>query len=98
MLSLKIQIIVEKDENSFHAYCPALRGLHVDGDTVEEAFDVAKDAVVLYVQSLIEHGDPIPVGKKSDWEEICEWGYSESQRIGLTEEDSRKILRRVRRI
>jgi predicted RNase H-like HicB family nuclease len=58
----KVRVMVEKDEGSYHAFCPDLKGLHVDGDTPEEAFAVAKDAVAAYIESLIRHGDPIPVG------------------------------------
>lgn len=58
----KIQVIVEPVEKGFHGYCPALKGLHTDGNTVEEAFDNAYDAAQAYIRSLIKHGDPIPVG------------------------------------
>jgi len=57
-----IEIIAERDDDVFHAYCPALKGLHTCGDTEEEAFSNAKDAAVAYLLSLIKHGDPIPIG------------------------------------
>jgi len=58
----KIQVVVEPVEKGFHGYCPALKGLHTDGKTVEEAFANAYDAAQAYIRSLIKHGDPIPVG------------------------------------
>lgn len=58
----KIEIFVESDESGFHAYCPALKGLHTCGDTEEEALNNAADAAIAYLRSLIKHGDPIPVG------------------------------------
>jgi len=58
----EVGIFVEPDENGFHAYCPALRGLHTCGDTEEEALSNAADAATAYLRSLIKHGDPIPVG------------------------------------
>ncbi len=61
-IKFKVRIIVEPDEDEYHAYCPALKGLHVPGKTVEEAFENAKEAVKLYLESLIEDGDPIPLG------------------------------------
>ena len=61
-IEFKIDIIVEPDESGFHAYCPALKGLHVGGDTKEEALQNARDAAVAYLESLIKHGEPIPVG------------------------------------
>lgn len=59
---LSVSVVVEPDEDRFHAYCPALKGLHVDGDTVEEALGRIPDAVDVYVASLNRHGDPLPIG------------------------------------
>ena len=75
IIGFRIDIFVEPDETSFHAYCPALKGLHTCGDTEEEAVDNAKDAATAYLQSLIKHGDPIPVGVIMR-EEIGEASYS----------------------
>lgn len=61
-LRIKVEFIVKPDGESFHAYCPALKGLHVDGATVEEALENAETAADLYLQSLIEHGEPLPLG------------------------------------
>ena len=61
-LKFKVRIIIEPDGDGFHAYCPALKGLHVDGDTIEEALKNAQDGATAYLESLIQHGDPIPVG------------------------------------
>ncbi|MBA7490765.1 hypothetical protein ES702_01308 [subsurface metagenome] len=58
----RIQVIIEPDGPGFHAYCPALEGLHTCGETEEEALKNAKDAISAYLQSLIKHNDPIPVG------------------------------------
>lgn len=57
-----VVINVETDDDQYHAFCPALKGLHVGGQTEKEAVKNAVDAAILYLQSLIEHGDPIPVG------------------------------------
>jgi len=61
-LGFRIDVIVEPDETGFHAYCPALKGLHVSGDTEEGAVQNARDAALAYLGSLIKHHDPIPVG------------------------------------
>lgn len=63
-IEFEVQIFIEPDEPGFHAYCPALKGLHTCGDTQEEALSNAKDAAIAYLHSLIKHGDPIPVGIK----------------------------------
>lgn len=62
IIGFKVEVIIEPDETGFHAYCPALKGLHTCGDTKEEALRNARDAAMAYLQSSIKHGDPIPVG------------------------------------
>ncbi len=61
-LRLAITVVVEKDGDSYHAFCPALRGLHVDGETEEEALDHAKDAIEVYLVSVARHGDAVSAG------------------------------------
>ena len=62
VIGFRLEVVVEPDEIAFHAYCPALKGLHTCGDTEEEAIQNTKDAATVYLQSLIKHGDSIPVG------------------------------------
>ena len=59
---LRISIDVEPDEDGFHAYCPALKGLHTCGNTEEEAVDNAVEASLAYLESIIKHGEPFPAG------------------------------------
>lgn len=68
-VTIEVDIRVEPDEDSFHAYCPALKGLHTCGDTEEEALNNAIDATIAYIHSLIKHGDSIPVGIMIEAEE-----------------------------
>lgn len=60
-LRFTVDIVIEPDEDQFHAYAPALKGLHVGGRTEKEALKNAVDATHLYLESLIRHGDPIPL-------------------------------------
>ena len=60
-IMFRIDVCVESDEDRFYAYCPALEGVHVDGDTREEAIENVKLACILYIKSLIKHGEPIPL-------------------------------------
>lgn len=60
-ISFSIIICVGKDGDSFHAFVPNLKGIHVDGETQEEAINNAKKACVLYIKSLITHQEPIPL-------------------------------------
>jgi len=64
-IEFRVQVIVEPDGNGFHAFCPALKGLHTCGQNEKEALKNAKIAASAYLQSLVEHGDPIPVGVES---------------------------------
>jgi len=61
-VEFRLVVVVEPDGDEFHAYCPALKGLHTSGQTVEEAVNNAKDAASAYLLSLVKHHDPIPVG------------------------------------
>lgn len=57
-------ILVEpNDPDGYLVTCPALPGLVTEGDTLDEAYEMAKDAVQLYLESLIADGQPIPQDK-----------------------------------
>ena len=62
MLKVSIAVEVEKDGDLFYAHCPGLKGLHVDGATEEEAVQNAVEAASLYVDSILRHNDPLPIG------------------------------------
>jgi antitoxin HicB len=49
------------DEGGFVVTVPALAGLVTEGDTLEEARAMVKDAVRGYLESLMKHGEEIPV-------------------------------------
>jgi len=61
VIQFTLDIAVETDEDEFHAFCPGLKGLHTSGKTEEEAVQNAADAAIAYLESLIKHGDPIPL-------------------------------------
>lgn len=58
------RVIVELDDDRWAAYCPALlhQGASTWGYTKEEALKNIEEVVRMVVQSLREHGDPIPEG------------------------------------
>ena len=86
VIGFRIEVVVEPDDGGFHAYCPALKGLHTCGDTEEDALSNARDAAVAYLQSSIKHGDPIPVGIQMR-EEVGEKPYPPVARINRHTED-----------
>lgn len=61
-IKVSITVIIEPDDGGYHAYAPALKGLHVDGTTEKEAIQNATKAVLCYLESLAIHGEPLPVG------------------------------------
>lgn len=61
-LRLSLAVVVERDGEDYHAFSPALRGLHVFGATEDEALANATDAVRVYLDSLIRAGESLPVG------------------------------------
>src|SRR5207302_2827525 len=48
------------EEGGFVATCPALPGLVTEGDTLEEAREMAHDAIRAYLESLRKDHLPIP--------------------------------------
>ena len=49
------------EEGGYTASVPALPGCITQGETLEEAVEMAKDAIKLYLGVLQERGEPIPV-------------------------------------
>jgi predicted RNase H-like HicB family nuclease len=47
-------------EGGYVALVPALPGCHSQGESLEEAENNIKEAVEVYLESLISHGEPIP--------------------------------------
>jgi predicted RNase H-like HicB family nuclease len=61
-ITIQVSIFVEPDEGGFHAFNPAFKGLHVDGPTEDDAINNFLAVLPAYVQSLVKHGEPLPVG------------------------------------
>jgi antitoxin HicB len=49
------------EEGGFVVTVPALPGLVTEGDSLEEAREMAKDAIRGYLESLRKHGEEIPL-------------------------------------
>ena len=48
-------------EGGYTVTVPALPGLVTEADTIEEARAMVKDAIRGYLESLVKHGEEIPV-------------------------------------
>jgi predicted RNase H-like HicB family nuclease len=56
-------VILEREaEGGFHVFCPALRGCHSQGDTLDEAVQNMREAMEVYLESLSAHGEKLPSG------------------------------------
>jgi predicted RNase H-like HicB family nuclease len=61
MKEYSFTVIIQKDEDgNFIAKCPSLQGCYTDGETLEEAIEMIKDAIRLHIEDRLENGEPIP--------------------------------------
>ncbi|MDM8560786.1 type II toxin-antitoxin system HicB family antitoxin [Candidatus Parabeggiatoa sp. HSG14] len=51
-MNQRVNIVIEKDENGYYAYCPELSGCQSQGETFEEINANIKEAVELYLETL----------------------------------------------
>lgn len=68
MKTYSFKVIVEPDEDRWHAYCPALesQGASTWGHTRQEALKHIDEVVQLVVDSMIEHGELLPDERSDD--------------------------------
>tara|TARA_B100002003_G_C13759814_1_gene377629 strand:- start:147 stop:368 length:222 start_codon:yes stop_codon:yes gene_type:complete len=61
MSNIKFRVLIEQDEDGVYvAEVPSLPGCISQGYTRKEALANAQEATELYLESLEDHGDPIP--------------------------------------
>ncbi|MEO8711666.1 MAG: type II toxin-antitoxin system HicB family antitoxin [Parafilimonas sp.] len=62
MAQLTYKIRLQKEpEGGYTVIVPALPGCITYGDNIDHAIEMAKEAVELYLESLSEHGEEIPM-------------------------------------
>jgi predicted RNase H-like HicB family nuclease len=59
-MSMRHVILEPAEEGGFVVHCPSLPGCVSQGETKEEAMLNIKEAIELYIESLVAHGEPIP--------------------------------------
>jgi antitoxin HicB len=62
------------EEGGYVVTVPALPGLVTEGDSLEEARAMVKDAIRGYLESLVKHGEEIPL----------ETGIASVERVAIT--------------
>jgi len=62
MKTYVFRVVLEPDEDRWFAYCPVLeeKGGATWGYTREEALKNIREVIEMTIESLIEHGEPIP--------------------------------------
>jgi predicted RNase H-like HicB family nuclease len=60
------KVVVERDafedgREAWTAYCPGLKGTTTWGETYEQALKNAQEVIQIVIESMVEHGEPIPV-------------------------------------
>jgi len=58
-------LLTPEEEGGFSVSVPALPGCFTQGETVEEAIEMAREAISVYIESLEEDGEPIPDDSKN---------------------------------
>ena len=62
MRTYVFKVVIEPSDDRWSAYCPALlrKGAATWGYTKEEAISSIDEVVKMVVESLIDHGEPVP--------------------------------------
>lgn len=61
MKHYQFTVVIEPDEEGFHAYVPSLPGCHTFGATIEEAQQNIAEAIQLHIECMQDDGEPIPI-------------------------------------
>ena len=59
-LSYQVMLRWEAEDEVYTAWVPSLPGCVTFGKTIEEALEMARDAIEIYVETLISHGEMVP--------------------------------------
>ncbi|MCK4660322.1 MAG: type II toxin-antitoxin system HicB family antitoxin [Phycisphaerae bacterium] len=60
-MTYRYTVILEREaDGGFHAFCPALKGCHSQGDSLDEAVANIREAIEAYLESIEAHGETIP--------------------------------------
>jgi len=61
VIKFEVGVIIEKDNMGYIAYCPALKGLIVEGQSEKEVKKNFENAFISYINSALKHRDPLPI-------------------------------------
>lgn len=76
---MKYTVVIEKTPNNYAAYAPDLPGCVATAKTREALLEEMRQAIEFHLESLREHGEPIP--KAQSTAAVIEVGGHPSERI-----------------
>jgi len=53
-------VLVREEVGGYSVHVPALKGCNTDGDSLPDALDMAREAIELFVECLVDRGEPVP--------------------------------------
>jgi predicted RNase H-like HicB family nuclease len=59
------------EEGGYDVIIPAIPEICTFGDTIEEAREMAEDAIKCYIESALELNEPIPIDSEVSFEKIA---------------------------
>jgi predicted RNase H-like HicB family nuclease len=59
----QVLVFLDEDGDGYVAECPSLPGCHTQGDTWDEVIANIKEAIEVWVEDAIQHGEPVPEDK-----------------------------------
>lgn len=64
-------VFFEPQEGGFNVIVPAIPEICTFGETLEEAREMAKDAIRCYLESALKHGEPVPADVEPTREQLA---------------------------
>ena len=95
---MRYPIVIERGDetHAFGIVVPDLPGCISAGDTMDEAFDMAKEAIEGWIECAMDDGEEIP--KPSKMDEIAELQEFQGWILGTIEVDLSKLSDKVERV
>lgn len=50
----------DAEQGGYWVTVPSLPGVFTQGETIDEAIAMAKEAIALHIESMVAHGEPLP--------------------------------------
>ena len=59
-ISIKVEIVIEPDGDSFLGWSPDLEGVMVEGETEEETTKILRMAILVHIENMLTNELPLP--------------------------------------